>query len=340
MNSQSKQRGAVDFRVIVGLGAVLFCIVIVAYFFYNLQPDAQGAVAQRQFSIEKGESFKDIGARLSQETLIKSVSVFKLYALLTGKAQRFQPGTYTISNAMSVPQIIDTITSKTRSDVFVTIPEGTTLKDIDGILSSAGILTEGSLARYDFQKLKSDYPFLASASSLEGFLFPDSYFFDRNSTPEIVARRMLDVFSKKAWPVFSGMEDWYNRLILASLLEREVKSFEDQQLVAGILLKRVSRGMLLQVDATISYAKCGGAMKECEDIKVLRTDLEYPSPYNTYMKKGWTPTPISNPGVMAIRAAMTPVESQYFYYLSAKETQKTYFSKTLEEHNKNRAKYL
>lgn len=340
MNSQFKQKGAVDSRVVIGLSVVLVFILIVAYFFYNLQPDVRGEVTQKQFSIEKGESFKDIGTRLSDESLIKSVGVFKLYALLTGKAQRFQPGAYTLSNAMSIPQIIDAITSKTRSDVLVTVPEGSTLKDIDSVLSSAGILTEGSLTTYEFQKLKSDYPFLASASSLEGFLFPDSYFLDRNSTPEVVVRKMLDVFSKKAWPLLSGTDDWYDRLILASLLEREVKTFEERQIVAGILLKRISRGMPLQVDATISYAKCDGAIKDCENIKVSRADLELSSPYNTYTTRGWTPTPISNPGVMAIKAATTPVESQYFYYLSASKTQETYFSKTLEEHNQKRAKYL
>ena len=129
-------------------------------------------------------------------------------------------------------------------------------------------------------------------------------------------------------------------MILASFLEREVREFDDRQIVAGILLKRLRVGIPLQVDATISYAKCGGALRSCEEIIVTRNDLALASPYNTYQRLGWTPTPIANPGEAAIKAAVTPRSSPYFYYLSAKETKETVFSKTLEEHNLNRAKYL
>lgn len=340
MNHHIKKEGAVNPRVVFSLSVVLVFIFALAYFFYSLQPNSQGEVMQKQFVIEKGDGFRDIGASLSKESLISSIAVFKAYALLTGKAQRFQPGTYELSNVMSIPQILDTLTSKKRSDVLVTIPEGSTLKDIDALLAEAGVLQEESLSEYRFQKLKSDYPFLASASSLEGFLFPDSYFFDLGSSEEIVVRRMLDNFSKKAWPMLSGIDGWYDRLILASFLEREVISFEDRQIVSGILLKRIALKMPLQVDATISYAKCDGKTKNCENLRVLRSDLDYASPYNTYKRFGWTPTPISNPGEVAIKAATTPVESPYLYYLSAQKTKETYFSKTLEEHNKNRAKYL
>ncbi len=340
MNPQFKQRGAVDFRVIAVLSAVLIFILAIAYFFYGLQPNVKGEVIQKQFSIEKGESFKEVGVHLSEESLINSVSVFKFYAILTGKVRQVQPGSYQLSNAMSIPQIVDAITSRTRTDVFVTIPEGSTLKDIESLLVEGGIISGGGLEGYDFRKLRSDYPFLASAESLEGFLFPDSYFFDPNSSPDEVVKRMLDNFSKKAWPKLSESDDWYNRLILASLLEREVKSFEDRQVVAGILLRRIKIGMLLQVDATISYAKCFGQIRGCPEIKVLRKDIDYDSPYNTYKHKGWTPTPIANPGESAIKAATFPATSQYLYYLSDSETQETHFSKTLEEHNAKRIKYL
>ncbi|MFH1161801.1 MAG: endolytic transglycosylase MltG [Candidatus Jorgensenbacteria bacterium] len=350
MNPSFEPRGLVSVRFLTILGFVLFCIVAVAYFFYGLQP---GATASRdnapaleatsstvQLQIVKGDGFREIGARLSRASLIKSITVFKLYALLTGRAQRFQPGIYELSPAMSVPQIVQVLTAGGKNDVLVTIPEGSTVKDIDALLTTAGVYAGGSLTTLPPSSLSLEYPFLANVSSLEGFLFPDSYYFDRDASTKEVARRMLDNFMKKAWSSLAEVSGWYDRLILASFLEREVTSSTDRQVVAGILLKRLRLGMPLQVDATLSYAKCNGLLRGCEIVKVAREDVRLDSPYNTYQRLGWTPTPITNPGAGAIRAALSPVTSSYLYYLSAREGGATHFSRTLDEHNANRARYL
>ncbi|MDO8752220.1 MAG: endolytic transglycosylase MltG, partial [Candidatus Wolfebacteria bacterium] len=186
----------------------------------------------------------------------------------------------------------------------------------------------------------SEFPFLAKAESFEGFLFPDTYRFERQSSVVHVLSRFLMNFQEKVWARLAGREDWYDRLILASFLEREVPEYEDRRLVAGVLQKRLTIGMPLQVDATISYAKCNGTFLTCEKAGVGKGDLDISSPYNTYLRRGWTPTPISNPGEEAVRAATLPEKSSYLYYLSARETGETVFSRTLEEHNRNRVKYL
>lgn len=328
-----------SFRVLVALGAITLVILGVAYFFYGIQPNAIGDAPQ-EFTIAKGDGFRVIGAELSRRSLIKSIAVFKIYSLLTGNAQKFQPGTYTLSGAMSVPQIVSILTEQKRNDVLVVIPEGSTTKDIDLLLASAGVLKPHELDTFNLSVLASDYPYLAGVTSLEGFLFPDSYYFEKDSSPETAVRRMLDNFSKKAWPLLSGGDDWYRALTLASYLEREVVSFEDRQIVAGILLKRISLGMPLQVDATVSYAKCGGLMRECSNPVVTKNDISISSPYNTYQHIGWTPTPIANPGEVSIKAALSPASTDYLYYLSSSKTGETYFSRTLNEHNRNRAKYL
>jgi UPF0755 protein len=151
---------------------------------------------------------------------------------------------------------------------------------------------------------------------------------------------MLGTFEKRAWPMLNTTRDWYERLTLASYLEREVPEFENRQLVAGVLLRRINLSMPLQVDATLSYAKCDGLIRDCKNLKVLRSDINMTSPYNTYTRLGWTPTPITNPGESAIQAALTPKFSSYLYYLSSPDTKETYFSKTLDEHNTKRKKYL
>lgn len=339
MDPQNKNLGFLSFRFLTILGGALVLILAIAYFFYGLQPSF--AVGEVEFKISKGDSFKEISGRLSRTELIRSLSVFKIYAVLSGQAQKFKPGIYKLSGTMSVPQIVAAITHPGKNEVSVTIPEGSTLKDIDDILSAAGVIEKGALVDYPLKKVAMNFPFLSGVdSSLEGFLFPDTYRFELNSPVEEVLNRLLQTFQAKAWGLLSGNKNWYDLLILASYLEREVQEFDDRRIVAGILLKRLRAGIPLQVDATISYAKCGGALRGCEDIMVSRSDLALASPYNTYQRLGWTPTPIANPGLAAMKAAVTPKASPYFYYLSAKKTKETVFSKTLEEHNLNRAKYL
>ncbi|MCP6719918.1 MAG: endolytic transglycosylase MltG [Patescibacteria group bacterium] len=319
-----------------------------AYFFYGLQPNVSEEVVDGAaqnieptiFKISKGEGLKEISARLSSQSLIKSITVFKLYSLLTGKAQKFQPGIHELRETMSVPQVVNLLTTRGKNEVTVTIPEGTTFKDIDGILRAAGVIEKGALINYSFDELADNYPFLAQVTSLEGFIFPDTYRFEVDSGIDRVVERFLDNFKIKAWSLLQTEKNWYDFLILASFLEREVPDFNDRQVVAGILLKRLRLGIPLQVDATVSYFRCGGELKECSQAVVTRKDLTLSSPYNTYQRLGWTPTPIANPGQSAISAALNSQASPYLYYLSAKETKETIFSRTLEEHNRNRVRYL
>jgi len=339
LNPQFNQRGFLNLHFLIFLGIILLFILFAAYFFYGLLPSVAGAASQK-IQIIKGEGLREISADLRNRSLIKSVSVFKIYSLLSGNAQRFQPGVYELSSAMSVPQIVQTLVAGGKNEVMVTIVEGWTLKDIDGILASAGVVPKGAIVDFPPRKLALVYPFLSEVQSLEGFLFPDTYRFEMNSSPDNVMERLLDNFKSKAWPLLSDSKDWYDRLILASFLEREVPDFDDRQIVAGILLKRLGAKIPLQVDATISYAKCDYGVRTCERIAVSKEDLGISSPYNTYQRLGFTPTPISNPGQSAIKAAVSPKSSNWLYYLSAKETKDTIFARTLEEHNRNKVKYL
>ncbi|MBI4034150.1 MAG: endolytic transglycosylase MltG [Candidatus Brennerbacteria bacterium] len=331
--------GFLKSRFIITLALAAFLIIAVAYFFWGLGPNAEAGSGRVSFKVSRGEGLKEIGAHLSQAGLVKSITVFKFYSLVSGSARKFQPGVHELEAAMSVPQIVGILTARGASEVTVTIPEGSTLKDVDSILSASGVIEEGTLAALSFEELKGDYEFLGGVSSLEGFLFPDTYRFEVDSGAPEAAMRMLSTFDEKVWPLLKNKRNWYDFLILASYLEREVPDFSDRRVVAGILLKRLSIGMPLQVDATISYLKCGGELRGCEEAPVLKRDLTLSSPYNTYQRLGWTPTPIANPGQAAARAAVEPQSSPYLYYLSAK-TGETIFSRTLDEHNEARAKYL
>jgi len=340
MNTQSNQRGLLKLRFFFIISLVIVLIFVVAYFFYSLVPLTEGAPSVK-FQIIKGESLKEIATHLMEKSLIKSAFIFEFYALLSGRAQKFQPGIYDLSAAMSIPQIVNTLVNGGKDEVILTIVEGATLKDIDEFLSDHQVIEKNSLINFPLDRLSNTYPFLVNVEikSLEGFLMPDTYHFKMYSSAADVLEKILNNFYNKAWPLLANKTDWYRLLILASYLEREVPKFEDRQIVAGIILKRFSHQMPLQIDATVSYAKCNGRLKTCPSPLVDKKDLEISSVYNTYKNLGWTPTPIANPSVNAIRAALTPKASPYWYYLSSK-TGETIFSKNLDGHNLNKAKYL
>lgn len=340
MNPLDEQRGIVSFFFLSLVGFLFVFILVVANFFYGIQPRAGEAAQSIEFKVKKGESFKAVSARLSQENLIKSISMFKLYSLLTGAAKQIQPGVYTLDPSMSVPYIVQNLTSGKNNDIAVTIPEGATLKDIENILVARDVIKENEIVTYPLQEFARKYPFLGKISSLEGFLFPETYRFTIGSDPRDVIDRFLSTFEKRLWPMLVSVSGWYDRLIIASLLEKEVVDFTERQIIAGIILKRLSADWPLQVDATITYAKCNGEFQTCASPEILRSDIAVQSPYNTYERLGLPPTPIANPGETAVKAALTPQKSSYWYYLTSRKTKETYFSKSLDEHNIKRAKYL
>jgi UPF0755 protein len=327
------------------LGVIIIILIGLGYFFYGLQPTLNKDTSI-EFKIAKGEGFREIGAHLSKEELVKSISVFKLYSFLTGKATKFKPGVYDLTYKMSVPEIVNLLSAGGANEVNITIPEGSTVKDIDYLLSGSLVVEAGEINKYlatSVDSLSDDFVFLKNITSLEGFLFPDTYRFEIGSEPGMIIRKMLSNFEDKVWEDLKGRDDWYGDLILASYLEKEVPDYEDRRVVAGILFKRLGANVPLQVDATVIYAKCGGGFLNCEDSERLISsdDLKnIVSTYNTYKRQGWTPTPISNPGEEAVKAAINPKPTPYWYYLSAKEDGRTIFSRNLDEHNINRQKYL
>jgi UPF0755 protein len=179
---------------------------------------------------------------------------------------------------------------------------------------------------------------LPSAISFEGYLFPDTYIFSKKAAVEEIIQKMLDNFDKKITAEIQkeiarqdkNLEEIVN---LASIVQQESTSSEEMAKIAGVFYNRLNIGMALQSDATINYIT-GKGMRQ-----PLLEDTKIDSPYNTYKYKGLPPTPICNPGIEAIKAAIWPEQHDYFYFLHPLSSP-TVFSKTLEEHNINKAKWL
>jgi UPF0755 protein len=228
-------------------------------------------------------------------------------------------------------------TTVKRPEVTVTIPEGYTIYDIDRVLSNDGVLQPGDLIAA--ASVSSTFP---SSSPLEGRLFPDTYDFFIDSTTSTVIQKFLVDFNVKAEPLLATDPKNAERdLIIASILQKEVASSTDQAIVAGILEKRLTAGIPLDVDATICYIKQQEHPTSTTGCYPLSAaDYKIDSLYNTYLYRGLPPTPIGNPGTDAIQAALHPQSSTYWYYLSDPKTGKTIYAATLAGQQANQRKYL
>lgn len=280
-------------------------------------------------TVEPGAGLSEIAGILKTENLIRSPKAFAVVAYFTGWSRNLHPGTYEIPPRLGTTEVLERLASGLGREATVVIPEGSNVYDIDQALAARRVTPKGEFAAF------------ALREGLEGKLFPDTYRFYFDSTPEAAAARMTEIFADRVLPLFaeSDSEELRETLILASILEREVPEFEDQRIVAGLLLKRLEAGMPLQVDASVCYAKrlkTGG--EDCYPVTVLDTRNSHD--YNTYTNTGWPPGPIGNPGISAVKAALSPVKSPYWYYLSDPATKKTIFAKDLEEHEANRSEYL
>jgi UPF0755 protein len=314
---------------IIGVLVVMLVFILFSIFLFGLEAVNANDTATTIFQISPGEGSRQIAASLEDDHIIRSAISFDIFSLLDGKSFKLKPGLYRLDPGMDVPTVVSAISGSGAGEAMVTIPEGSNIYDIDRILSAALVIHSGALI--DF----------TSDGNLEGKLFPDTYQFYTNANVQDVVQELMDTFNEKAQPLFTadpGNEE--KDLIIASILEKEVPDLPDQEIVAGIILKRLATGIPLDIDATVCYAKFQENPTSTAGCSLTPLDFKIDSPYNTYLYKGLPPGPIGNPGISAITAALDPQSSSYLYYLSDPKTGKTIFAKTLDEQNENKVKYL
>lgn len=294
---------------------------------------------------------RKIGELLKKEGIIRSKWAFVVYVSASGNASRLKPGKYVFGKA-AIPAITRDLV-RGISERTITIPEGWTLREIDLYLAVEEIGSSDSFALLvsakGSQVFSERFEFLAERpknTGLEGYLFPDTYRVFQDTSRETIIAKMLENFDKKVTrdlrqEVQRQRKILFDALTMASLIEKEVVFENDRAIVSGILWKRLELGIPLQVDATIVYVKRQTTKDESQKIKskISLDDTKIDSPYNTYLYRGLPPGPIANPGISAIQAAIYPKSSLYLYYLSSPDG-RTIFSKTLDEHNEAKTKYL
>lgn len=282
------------------------------------------------FVVEKGAGVREIANKLKAENLIKSPVVFFLLVKKEGLDSKIQAGDFRLSKSMTALEIAQNLTHGTL-DIWVTIPEGKRAEEIADILQK-------SLPTY--QDNWSDI-----LVKNEGYLFPDTYLFPKDTDITTIVSVMKNTFENKYQKLTTTKNHTKNEIVvIASLIEREAKHPEDRPLVASVLYNRLDIGMALQIDATVQYAigtiKCSNKKAPCNywPKNLTKDDLSFPSLYNTYKQPGLPPAPISNPGLASLQASANPAKTNYLYYISDKNGINRY-GKTLEEHHANIAKY-
>jgi UPF0755 protein len=336
-------------KVLIWFLAIVFILVVAGVFFFSYAfyqmyaPIGNGSGGEKIFEITTGEGVKEIADRLKAENLIKSDYWFEVYVWLERSESKFQAGKYFLSPDLSAAKIADTISGGMIIDenVWVTIPEGFTLKQIEARLVAAGLDGAG-LAKEKISSFQSQYSFLADAPAsafLEGFLFPDTYKFQKDVSRRELIQKMLDNFDEKITEkvrvdIKSQDKSIFSIITVASIVEKEVKTPDERKIASGIFWQRLSDNYPFESDATLSYL-----LDDKNDRHTIE-ETKIDSPYNTYKYAGLPPGPINNPGLEAIEAAAYPTKTDYYFFLTESGTGKAVFAKTLQEQIANKAKYL
>ena len=303
-------------------------------------------------TIYESDSMESIVDKLYDAGLIRYKSLFNLYASISDAQEDIQPGIYDLNTRYDYHALVNFMSPRSSREVVqLTIPEGYTCRQIFKLLEENRICTARDIAAYAATGELEPYWFLeqverGSEYCLEGFLFPDTYQFYKNSSPKEALEKMLDNFDHRFSEEMRAQLDTLNAnvtggnygvrevTIVASLIEKESAAPAESPAIAGVIYNRLFRWgdtpAYLNIDASLVYAQGG-------DNSTIDTSID--SPYNTYTHTGLTPTPIANPGLSSLKAALDPEMHEYYYYVLNPSTGMHQFSKTYEEHEANRTSF-
>jgi len=320
--------------IIFAIAAAIVALWVVVEYNELTQPLDPGSRARLLVNIPKGAPAGRIGAILAKRGIIRSRDAFIFAIRIEGGDKPLKPGVYELSPAMSPKQVAQTIEAGRVSMDTVTFPEGWTLAQMADLLQHRGMTDRAQfldIARHGGRTFTAPHGFVAPDDNLEGYLFPDTYRFGQHSEPRMIISEMLANFEDRVVRLHPQVSDWRDRMIVASLVEREARVPSDRPLIAGVIDNRLRIGMRLQIDATVQY--CLPEHKA----RLMYSDLKVDSPYNTYKHKGLPPTPICCPGIPSIEAALAPTASTYLFYVSG-PGDKHIFTHTMAEHDAERKK--
>ncbi|RBP68388.1 UPF0755 protein [Alkalibaculum bacchi] len=326
--------------IIVSIGAFIL------YYYNSIKPLNRNG-EEKLVEIPSGYSLMDIADLLEDAHIIKDKLSLKIYAITKGYAGQIKAGKYILSPSYSVGEIVEKIArgETARESIVITIPEGWNLSQIGEALEKNELVSKDEFIKEtnNIAKYQEEFPFLSGIKnieerSLEGYLFPDTYYFYKEDDSEIIIRKMLSRFGQILKPEYEEQAESLNMtiddiVILTSIVEQETKYPEDRPKVAEVFYNRLEINKPLQSDITVLYAL--GVKKE----RVLYKDLEVESKYNTYKYPGLPIGPVGSFSEAALKATLYPDDNDYLYFL-AKPDGYCVFNETFEEHDVDVNKYL
>ena len=319
--------------IVVTLSVIIIIGVVALYNIY-----VPVSSNEMLLKINRGDTAATIAEKLEQNGVIRSKFLFRTLASMRGTDKHLIAGTYTLGGKHNLLQTLKMREEGNVTAVRVTNPEGFSMYQTLHRLEKSG------LAKYkDLYKEATNPEFVYQLTgfkvpSLEGFLFPDTYAFE----PDVTVQEILSIMTSNFFNTLNkagidpyAIDDFYDKLILASIVEKESNYPEERQLVAGVIYNRLSAGMKLASCPTVNYILEQKGIKK----KVLSyEDTQILSPYNTYLNYGLPPTPICNPSLASIKAALNPARTDYYYFVSDRDGRND-FSRTAEEHLAKAKKY-
>lgn len=340
MKSSNSRETRGVLSIFFGLGIFAFAFFAFIFFWWkdvSLAPSNNNETIR--FVISKGSGASQIATNLEKGGLVKSALAFKVHVQFIGKSDKILAGEYSLSSDLKLTEIVKVLL-RGPEEVWVTIPEG--LRKEEVAIKLADGLNLKSETRQSFIN-----GFVDEAARLEGKLFPDTYLFAKDIVPQKAVTCMNEVFETKFSQALERKGANLSNtevLVLASLIEREALGQQERPVIAGILISRLDAGWPLQVDATLQYQEgsktCNINNFDCDWWPtVTKQSINTPSSYNTYKNLGLPSAPISNPGIISLKAAANPQKTNYWFYLHDSKG-KIHYAETIEEHNMNVVKFL
>ncbi len=341
MKNKQKTKKTSFFTIVV---SVLFAAIVLcmASFYFMLSPRSFGQdVSVEKIEVPSGAGVKSVASMLAEKKLIRSGNAFYLAVRCPFVIFRFdkpviKSGVYTVKSSMSVKDIISLLDSGEQEFIRTVIPEGLTMRKIAFVLEDSGVCpAESFLDSCRSESLLAEYGI--PGESFEGFLFPDTYFFTPSMKAESVVRLMVENFFDHV-KLIPGYEtspaDFYETLVLASIVEREYQVESEAPLIASVFKNRIKAGVGLYSCATVEYIITEIQLRPHPEV-ITYEDTQIDSPYNTYKWAALPPGPISNPGSVALSAAANAPDTDYFYFvLLGDGTGGHRFSRTQSEHER------
>jgi UPF0755 protein len=299
-------------------------------------------------TIQEGQNAQEVGDKLEDAGVISSGLLFRVLVALEGYDQKLVAGDYEFEKGMPTLEVAERIHRGQTAPLVVTIREGLRAEEIAELMESKKVIPAADFLQaidqwYEFSFLYTK-PYWAN---LEGYLFPDTYFFRRNMTAEAVVQQIMENFDQRfdadlrEEAAVAGLS-LRTVLILASIVEREAQVPEERPIIAGVFLTRLRRGMPLEADPTVQYAVDNDPASVAKygywKQELTQADLEVDSLYNTYRNAGLPPGPICNPGLASIQAVIRPAQTDYLYFVARADGSHV-FAETLEEHLSNIQQY-